>query len=312
MPTQLQSKINEIEERFRAQNSDGSNSETSKFERIPLSLSYFPQDPSVSVYQVVFPVFKIDEYAKPLELIGSCCAIGAGGLFISAAHLFKPFSDLKHEREKPDIFRKRFTYQQDELRVGVCKFQKKDSAMAAKILPVQDLNLFTEHDIALFWVQEGEMPPRNQPRLAICENPKLGQNIKIIGYPGVGNAFAPQDERNKAVFASSLVESNGIITNFFPTGRDHGHAWFPCIETSARMAAGHSGGAAIDFSIPALIGTNSVSGDENSSLVSWVAKILDEEIGVRDLIMTRSDGVQVKLDKTTLRSLATIGASSIV
>jgi hypothetical protein len=283
-----------------------------KMKKIPLSQSYFPQDTKVSVYQVVFPVFKIDENVKPIELLGSCCAISNGGLYLSAAHLFQPFVDYKNEQQKPNVLRKLLRYKKDELRVGIGKFYGEGSQTRFKILPVHNLNIFTDHDIAIFMVQEEQMPPPDGPRLAILENLKLKQSLKIIGYPGTANSFAKGENNSKSTFHAALDESEGRILAFYPNGRDRGHAWFPCIETDAKMNAGHSGGAAIDFSVPALVGINSISGNDDLSLVSWIAKILDEEFGMEGLLLTTNDGAQIKLESITLRQLSRMGLIKII
>jgi hypothetical protein len=61
---------------------------------IPLSESFFPKTPTISVYDVVFPLVSLTSEGKPSKLIGTCFAISNCGLYATAAHLYGEFSAI--------------------------------------------------------------------------------------------------------------------------------------------------------------------------------------------------------------------------
>lgn len=224
---------------------------------------------------------------------------------MTAAHLLPAFQEVRGEMKKPEIMRRRLSLSIDDNRLGLVKFVQSKGKFQEIFCPVLRLHMFVEHDIALLWIDESNDPRPRRPFLAIVENPEVGTNVSIIGYPGSHNELGPKLVADvPRIFLGALVQSEGQLVELKPDGRDAGHASFPCIETTCVMGAGHSGGPALDRTRNAIVGVNSISGSDQSSLISWPGKVLDQKLTLKGISARSSDGQLIDLGDTSLRELA--------
>ena len=63
--------------------------------------SFLDDEKELSLFDVVFPLFEMDINTKPLKLLGSCFPIGKG-IYATAAHVFKIFTDVRNEYKPLD------------------------------------------------------------------------------------------------------------------------------------------------------------------------------------------------------------------
>lgn len=274
---------------------------------IPYGQSFLPGTENVSVYDLVFPVLHIAADGTPKALIGSCFAIASCGLYLTAAHLFKPFQEAYRQFKLPGGREMPVAYKEDELRCGIPAYKDKKWVGLSR---VDALTICYEHDLALMFVVN-DYRGRRGPFLPIIENPCVGMPVKIVGFPGFSNTLAfPTGEEEQADFTLdlALVESDGNIAALHPDKREAPLGWFPCIETSAPMRSGHSGGPALCRQTLGVVGVNSHSPSwEDSSKISWLGKALDVVFDFHDVVFQNEAGRSVPLQNTTLRKLAQQG-----
>jgi hypothetical protein len=257
-----------------------------------------------SVYELVHPVFRLNEQGIPIELIGSCAQIARMGIYLTAAHLFPIFESLNGERRKPEILQRRILLREEDNRIGIFKRNNLESFSFHK---AHSVNVFFHHDIAIIHVihdSPDPLPPG--PRLPIKEDVAKGAGITVLGYPASSNQFKVEcDENNKIKvvhFTPSMVKSEGKVVDLHPNGESNSICFFPTIESDAKTEPGHSGGPVMtnDFG---LIGICSSSFDDGNSQFAWISKVLDEEFSSPGLSITAEDGTQTNCTKITLRKL---------
>ncbi len=276
---------------------------------IPISQSFFPQDPTVSAYHVVFPLVKVSPEGEILSLLGTCFPIAAAGIYVTAAHNFGPFQDFWNEQRKDPLFRKKLRWNRDEMRVGILRFIGEANHTSWKLELVENMSMFVEHDIAILAVQN--QSPINYPFLPIKENVSTGQQIRILGYPGSSNSYEEiSDGKYEAHLA--LIEASGTIIELFPDGKDKVLSWYPCFEITAEICSGHSGGPAIDFSIPAVVGVNSRGMEGQPGTCAWIGKMLDERISMDGWKFQLNTKSSVKWIDLSLRDLSRMGIVKIL
>jgi len=146
--------------------------------------------------------------------------------------------------------------------------------------PIIIPNLSEEYDIAFLQIHDvfydyeegrayGEYPKvfPSYVRGENCESsPKLGESIRVYGYPGISGGYA-------------LTITDGVISSFLPESG--------LIFTSAKISYGNSGGLAIDQS-GCIVGIPSmVNGDENESLgiiisTKLISEFVDQAVALED------------------------------
>ena len=284
---------------------------------IPLSESFFPRIPNVSIYDVVFPVVSLTTEGIPFQLIGTCFALGSCGLYATAAHLFDEFGSINqalrqtgeiekfHESDHEDLI------DREGMKCGIVHFYRNEWL---GITLVDALTMCIAHDVAFLYAAE-DLRGRNKPRLSIIENPVIGDDILVVGYPASHNGMqVVGGEVPDLSFDLALVDSAGQIEESYPNGRDSHLANFPCFSTSASMRSGQSGGPVIDMSKMGVVGVNSRSfaGVDNYSIISCLGKALDVLIDFEDLEVRNDSGEVIPLKNTTLRQLAKRGVINIL
>lgn len=285
--------------------------------RIPLSESFFPRIPNVSIYDVVFPVVSLTAEGRPSHLIGTCFALGDSGLYATAAHLFDEFDAINqalrqtgeieefHESDHEDLI------DQEGMKCGIVHFYRNEWL---GITLVDALTMCIAHDVAFLYAAN-DFRGRNKPRLSIIEFPVIGDEIQVVGYPDSHNGMqVVGGDVPDLSFDLALVDSVGKIEEPFPNGRDNNLAYFPCLSTSASMRSGQSGGPVIDMDKMGVVGINSRSfaGVDNYSVVSWLGKALDVPLNFDDLEFRNDGGEVIQLSNTTLRQLAERGVVNII
>lgn len=281
---------------------------------IPLSQSFFPKIPSVSIYDVVFPVVSLTTDGNPSQLIGTCFAIGSCGLYATAAHLFDEFGAinqaLRNGGEVHEIDYKELI-DLDKMKCGIVHFHR-DRWLGITL--VDALSMCIAHDVA-FLFAANDHRGRSRPQLSIIESPSIGDDIVVVGYPGSHNAMqVVGGDAPDLSFDLALVDSVGKIEEEFATGRDKHLAFYPCFSTSASMRSGQSGGPVIDMDKMGVVGVNSrsIDGEDNYCIVSWLGRTLDVPFGFDDVEFRNYKGDNIPLKNTTLRKLSEHGVVSIV
>lgn len=272
--------------------------------QVPLAESFFDDERELSLFDVVLPLFKMTDRAVPEELLGSCFPIGIG-VYATAAHIFDPFMQARHRykpldpREEPPTLEEKQDRQRemkaDRLFEGIdvnCGAMVLDQAAIREgqyklcgFSLVRHVVIFLDDDLALLFLHEdkrrnsnGEVSPITC--LPLVENPKAGDSITVAGFPGKNNQINVQvvDGKIEGAAGLGLVASDGEITHMHEVKRDEGHCFYPCIETTASMLPGHSGGPAISKETWGVSGINSASfGGDGYSVISWSGKALDWE-----------------------------------
>lgn len=272
--------------------------------QVTFAESFLGDDRELSLFDVVLPLFKLTDRGVPEALLGSCFPIGIG-VYATAAHIFEPFMQARHRykpldpRREPPTLQEKLARQQDmkaeRLFEGInvnCGALVLDQAAIREgrynllgFSLVRHVVIFLDDDLALLFLHEdkrrnakGEVAPI--ACLPLVETPKVGDGITVTGFPGKNNRMKVEvvDGKIQGDFWLGLVASDGEITNMHEVKRDEGHCFYPCIETSASMLPGHSGGPAISKESWGVSGVNSASiGGEGYSVISWSGKALDWE-----------------------------------
>jgi hypothetical protein len=283
---------------------------------IPLSQSYFPAKPAVSAYDLAFPVVRLTPDVLVVGLLGTCFPV-ANGLYVTAAHLFEPFSTINRElrRQQGGSGQIRVTLDElvdaESMKCGILTFDRKGKG---GVTLVDALTMCLSHDMALLFAAN-DLRGRSRPLLPIVELPGVGDEIVLLGYPATSNDIQTDPEDPAQVVAHLiLLEGRGRITASHPEGRDKVLATYPCLETSASMSSGQSGGPVLDCKRVAVIGVNSRSHGEEAdySVVSWLGKALDVPFGFDGVEFRSASGKAVRVNNTTLRKLADAGIVQIV
>lgn len=281
-----------------------------KLNPISLSRSFFPRAPKISIYEVVFPLVKVDKKGNVIESLGSCFAIAGGGLYLTAAHIFKPFLDINTELRKYPEQRSKLYYDLNEYRCAIVKqISAGNGNLRWELKTIHSLCFSCDQDLVFLLVEDEDFEACS-PRLPIKENPMTGDRIKIVGFSKEYNFSKPNAKGSKDLFMA-LVESEGVIQQLFEEKRDSVMCWFPCLQTSAQMDSGHSGGPAILWPDLAVCGINSVSPDDGYSMVAWLGKSLDSPIGLTGYSLS-IEGKSHNLEDMTLRDLSQHGVVNIV
>jgi hypothetical protein len=284
---------------------------------IPLGESFFPKTPTISVYDVVFPVVSLSPDGKPLKLIGTCFALGSCGLYATAAHLFDKFGAINQAlrvrgeiNEFHEVDHKE-RIDPEKMKCGIVHFHRN---YWLGITLVDALSMCIAQDVA-FLVSANDCRGRNQPRLSIIESPAKGDDILVVGYPGSHNSMqVVGGDAPELSFDLALVDSAGKIEEAFPVMRDPLLAFYPCFSTSASMRSGQSGGPVIDMDKMGVVGVNSrsIEGEDNYCIASWLGMALDVSFGFDNVEFRNDSGEVIPVKKTTLRLLAEHGVVTIV
>ncbi len=139
----------------------------------------------------------------------------------------------------------------------------------------------------------------------------MGQKIAVAGFPGESNELTTTEagEKSKYSIGLSLVVNEGEIVKLHPDMRNLGHAFFPCLETTADIRPGQSGGPAFCMETLSVVGINSIGGI-GGGLVSWVGKALDAEL-VTPIGLTLGGQRLEPGEGTTLRKMGEAGQIKI-
>jgi hypothetical protein len=270
--------------------------------QLKLAESFLDDKQELSLFDVVLPLLKMGDRGVPELLLGSCFAIGVG-VYATAAHIFEPFMQARHRykpfdpRKEPPTIGEKLDRQSDmtanKLFEGVdvnCGAIVLDQAAIRagqyKLIGfslVRHVVIFLDDDLAILFLHDDKRRNVNADRhpiaiLPIIENPKVGDEITVAGFPGKNNQinFGVVDGKIEGAAWIGLVASDGVITHKHEVMRDVGHCFYPCIETTASMLPGHSGGPAISKETWGVSGVNSASiGGHGYSVISWAGKALD-------------------------------------
>ncbi len=306
--------------------------------------SYLDSSKELSFFDVVHPLFKLDTFGVPTSLLGSCFPIGIG-IYVTAAHVFEPFEEAWREykpyfpRYEPLSMTEKFDRLKD-MQQRNDLFQNADANCGALILDqaairagvlkhvgmslARHVIVFFDHDLALIFLHEDKrrniMGNRSPIAcLPIVENPKVGEQFILAGFPGKNNKLKI-DVSNNTIGGSiglGLVTSTGQITSLFPVKRDDSKCFFPCFSTTARMLSQHSGGPAISVDSWGVLGVNSTGFDGEDgttidySVVSWIGKALEAKFDLPFDIQLGSKTVKAG-DAFSLRTMADSGVIHII
>ena len=272
--------------------------------QVKLQDSFLDERRELSLYDVVFPLLSMTESGVPEFLLGSCFPLGRG-LYATAAHVFEPFmiarrrytrlqscdtpltDDEKSERARDIATARPF----DDIDVN-CGALILDQAAIRNgefrlvgFSLVKHIEMFLDDDLALLFLHDdkrrnkhGDIAPIGC--LPITESPSVGEKVTVTGFPARNHRIKIEQKDRLVDFSAwlGLVESSGEICKLNTVKRDNAVCFFPCIETTARMAAGHSGGPAISIDTGGVIGVNSTGLESTAySVVSWIGKALDHE-----------------------------------
>ncbi|MEZ6048747.1 MAG: CPXCG motif-containing cysteine-rich protein [Planctomycetaceae bacterium] len=264
--------------------------------------SFLDDYQELSLFDVISPLFKMDEHGVPEQLLGSCFAIGVG-IYATAAHIFDPFTEARRlykpldPRDGPPPLEDKLNRQADmkanrlfegvDVNCGALVFEH-SGIREGKLSPkgfslVRHVVIFLDEDIALLFLHEDERgSTTNDQRpiaiLPLIEHPQVGEVLTVAGYPGSNNRiqFDVIEQKIEGAAWIGLVASEGEITRLNEFKRDEGQCFYPCIETTASMKPGHSGGPAISKDSWGVVGVNSSSlGNHGYSVVSWIGKAID-------------------------------------
>jgi hypothetical protein len=281
--------------------------------QISLSESFLGEDKRLSYFDLVHPLFKMNSLGVPESLLGSCFPIGVG-FYVTAAHIFEPFEETRREykpyfpraeplsleektermndmRNRKDLFKNvdvncgAVILDQSAIRVGRLKHRGRSLARYVVI--------FYDYDLAIIFLHEDERRNIDGERmpiacLPIIEEPKVGEKFTLVGFPGKNNRIKVEVRDGELVGEAwlGLVASSGEITAKHEVKRDEAKCFYPCLETTACMLSGHSGGPAISTDSLGVLGVNSTGFDAEDgsvieySVVSWMGKALDAEFAL--------------------------------
>lgn len=141
-----------------------------------------------------------------------------------------------------------------------------------------------DFDLAVLFIEDDKRrnPDGKKGPIAcfsLIETPHVGQEVAVAGFPGESNKLGITEDGGepKSSFGLSLAVNEGEVTELYPVMRDSGHAFFPCLKTSADIRPSHSGGPAFCRETLSIVGINSIGGIA-ASMISWVGKALDAEL----------------------------------
>ncbi len=264
--------------------------------------SFLDADKELSLFDIVLPLLKMSERGVPEEHLGSCFPIGIG-LYATAAHVFEPFMQARHRykpfdrRSEPPSLEEKLARQRDM--VDSKLFEGVDVNCGALVLDqaairegtfkplgfslARHVVIFLDDDLALLFLHEDKrrnVRSLHQPLnvLPIVETPKGEEEIIVTGFPGRHNRFeiGVVDVKLEGAARLGLVASEGKLSQLHDVKRDEGQCFYPCIETTASMLHGDSGGPAISKERCGVVGVNSAGLDSPGySVVSWTGKALD-------------------------------------
>lgn len=263
-------------------------------ERIPTT--------NVSPYELIFPIVRFDKDKGPLEFIGTCFPIMEIPILVTAAHLYKPFSDLKKQLDTPEILRKTIHYNMEEMIYAVVM----PTGLNQGVYPIDKISFYADHDLAFISIktEENFMLPYFFP---IKEKVNIGEKIFHIGYPENLNCIIKADKTDVHL---ALHESSGEIAELYPTGRDIGRCWFPSFKTTGSIPGGFSGGPVLSADKLSVCGINSFSlePDEDNAVAYSISSILDENIEFEGFkVFSKSQKKEISLDKIPIRTLIDFG-----
>lgn len=270
---------------------------------IPYDEPYFSVPyAGLNPYDVVLPLFSANEFGQPKSQIGSCFSISRIGLYMTAAHIYRPFQDLIAEYKKPAILRQRsLRWHMNDLRTAVLRSERQNKEIKPIYDPVEAVFIFMTTDIALIFATPRGDGPHFLPAAFLGDGMAQGMAVSHLGYPGIENKI--EWTENAISCDITLVETQGLLGNLYPEGRDHGHAWFPCVQSSANIAPGHSGGPVLFQRKPVVIGVNSISDGESGSILAPIGYILDSPI-TTDITIKPAGEAPFSLKDMTIRDLA--------
>lgn len=238
-------------------------------------------------------------------------------MYVTAAHLFDEFSQINYQLRNHNTgsvadFRVTAAelVEADNMKCGIVHFRR---GRWLGITLIDSLTMCIGHDVA-FLLAANDFRGPSQPYLSIVETPSKGDEIHLVGYPGSHNQMNEVGVGTLDLsFDLTLVDSKGTIINCFPEGRDKCLAFYPCLETTATMLSGHSGGPVLNMASKGVVGVNSRSdGQDGYCVVSWLGKALDIPLHFDDTELHNGSGKAVSVGETTLRKLAQHGIVSII
>lgn len=301
--------------------------------------SFLDDAHELSLFDVVLPLLKLDERGKPTGHLGSCFPIGIG-LYATAAHVFEPFMEARRRYKPPDPRAEPLSHQEklDRQRDMIAEeaFEGVDVNCGALVLDqaatregeyrslgfslVRHVVSFLDDDLALLFLHDDKRRNSCNQRqpisvLPIVENPMEGDEIIVAGFPGRTNRFdiGVVDGKLQGRVGLGLVASEGTISRLHPVKRDEGQCFYPCIETTASMLNGHSGGPAISKASSGVAGVNSAGGQHmpGYSVLSWTGKALDWDFEL-PFDLTLGEQVVAAGQPVSLRRMAEAGVVHIV
>lgn len=265
--------------------------------------SFIANDRQVSYFDLVLPLYRMNENGTPIKLEGTCFPIGRR-IYLTAAHIFDGFEEARAKYKRPTAERNAPTLEEMVQRLQWMKEARflegadvntgalvidQSAIRQGKLKPlafslVTSVIMTLDFDLAVLSVADDKRRnPEGQESPIACfsliEKPHVGQKIAVAGYPGESNRLTITEEGGmpKYSFGLSLIVNEGVITELHPVMRDLGHAFFPCLQTTADIRPGHSGGPAFCKETLSVVGVNSIGGIEGG-MVSWVGNALDAEL----------------------------------
>lgn len=297
--------------------------------------SYIDAERMLSYYDLVLPFYKMNADGSPKNLVGTCFPIGRG-IYLTAAHNFDAFLAARNrykrrsaEKTPPTLEEMAHRLQwmkEDRFLEGVdvntgALVLDQAALRRGKLEPlgfslVTSIMMALDFDLAVLIVADdkrrnadGQEAPISC--FSLIETPHIGQAISVAGFPGECNELAINESGEKPQFSIglSLVVNEGIVSELHPIMRDLGHAFFPCLQTTADILPGHSGGPAFCRETLSVVGISSIGGIAGS-MISWVGKALDAEL-VTPIGLTIGGKTLNAGGATTLRKIAEAGCIRI-